>query len=451
MKINVKIILYLCAVSGLFLLSQHCNGSALSVSTVAEEDSVDMIIDDNDQYIRENPKMDPMTEETGSLQINYRKYPFVKRKANNIEFNGADWSGLRNLFTHAGDTVVSIVHIGDSHLQSEGSTQRVRSLLQKRYGSAGRGLIVPFKLAGTNQPSDYLIQSGSSFTTSRIQRKPWTAGMGFTGIALKPRNKSFDFTISMRRSEGSEPDFDIVKMFCGGNLPRLISVKADGTQVGFTQTPKVDTLEIFLHEPAEMVDMHFSSSGDCSVYGVQPQNQRAGIEYSAIGNNGASMQSYLGYGKMGQGLQTFRPALVIISLGSNEAFGDVDESLCYQQIDQMVNDIKRYNPQAQILLTTPGECQRSSVSYTGTGKNKKAVRSYGPNTKCETVRNIILRYGKEHNVATWDWWNVAGGRGCSVQWLETGLLQGDRIHNTWDGYHLQGNLLYEALVKAVEK
>ncbi|MDE6123515.1 MAG: hypothetical protein K2F76_09750, partial [Duncaniella dubosii] len=78
---------------------------------------------------------------------------FIKRNANHIIYNGADWTGLRRAFEMSKESPVSIVHIGDSHVQADINTSTVRELLQYDFGNAGRGLVSPLKICGTNQPT----------------------------------------------------------------------------------------------------------------------------------------------------------------------------------------------------------------------------------------------------------------------------------------------------------
>ena len=52
------------------------------------------------------------------------------------------------------------MHIGDSHIQADWWTGYLRIRLQELFGSAGRGLVFPYQLAGTNSPTD--IRSGSN-------------------------------------------------------------------------------------------------------------------------------------------------------------------------------------------------------------------------------------------------------------------------------------------------
>ncbi|MCD7850145.1 MAG: hypothetical protein LUH63_10660, partial [Parabacteroides sp.] len=57
------------------------------------------------------------------------------------------------------DTVLTVVHLGDSHIQAGYYSGQVMRLLQAQFGNAGRGWIAPFKLSRTNEPDDYFISS----------------------------------------------------------------------------------------------------------------------------------------------------------------------------------------------------------------------------------------------------------------------------------------------------
>lgn len=424
----------------------------MALPAVAQDD--EPIVDD-DSETRENPEIDNSASAAVAALHNahasdYDKYPFLHLRANHISLNGADWSHLRELFAASGDTVISVVHIGDSHIQAEGSTTRTRSLMQEKYGSAGRGLIIPFRLAGTNQPLDYKIHSSSEFETAKLLKRPWPMPMGFTGIALRPKSKDFDFVIEVERRDGSEPDFDFVRMYVGGDMPRLRNVlQANGSQAHFSDVVDGDTLTIFLYESATCITLEFEQTGECQIYGFQLENQMTGVEYSAIGNNGATFMSYNNIGSMGSDLKALSPNLIIISMGTNEAFGKTTDAEFYREIDALVCEIAKHNPDAEILLTTPAECQRSS--YVRRGKKRRRVRTYAVNANVERLRNVILRYGRDHHIATYDWYEVAGGSGSSKHWIGHKLMNTDRIHDTWAGYALTGSLLFDAIDKIVSE
>lgn len=408
--------------------------------------------DPTDAFVRENPAFsDPpaTVSELPLLPADYSEYPFLNLKDNRLQLNGADWSALRGRFEMAHDTLISIVHIGDSHIQAEGSTSRTRRLMQERFGSAGRGLIIPFRLAGTNQPTDYAITSASKFTAAKILKKPWPIEMGFTGIALQPVGKNYSFTITAKPvDEGPQP-FEDIKVFGNGAVPTLTSAcDANGSPL---EAEAIDngngTFDIFLSRAVESVELSFESCGEWQFFGFLLDNYTAGVQYHAIGNNGATYSTYNSIGTVGQGIEPLNPNLIIISLGTNEAFGKTTEEMLKNSIDVLVRNIRRANPDAELLLITPAECQRS----TRVGRGRRARKTYAINPNVALMRQAILDYGKEHHIPTYDWYAVAGGEGSSDQWIEAGLMSSDRIHDTWTGYSLTGKLLYDALIEEIVK
>lgn len=90
--------------------------------------------------------------ENNESVVNVGNYPFLHQLRNRINMNGDDWSGLRDKFNNVDSTSVTILHIGDSHIQADVLTDRVRKHFWNRFGSGGRGLITPLKICGTNEP-----------------------------------------------------------------------------------------------------------------------------------------------------------------------------------------------------------------------------------------------------------------------------------------------------------
>lgn len=401
--------------------------------------------DDNaDAEVREAPEQaaDSTFVEAGA----YDSYPFLNLRANHIEFNGADWSALQQKLPKG----MRIVHIGDSHIQAEGSTSRTRQLLHERYGSAGRGLIAPFRLAGTNQPLDYSISSYSDFATSRLLQRSWAVTPGFTGVALNPLDSVFDFTISVKPRLESEAEvaFRRVRVFISGAMPFFVGAEdSDEEPVGAYAEVDNSCMTVTLERDVTEVSLVFDSTGNCSICGFEllGNADSGGIEYSAFGNNGATYGSYVNLGGVGEGVAAISPDLVIISLGTNEAFSRISDYELESSIDRLVGDIRRNNPNAVLLLITPAECQRSVYS----GKRRRRRRSHVVNTKVAEIRETILRYGRENHIATYDWFEVAGGNGSSSEWLSAGLMGRDCIHLTWTGYDLQGALTFDALDEAI--
>lgn len=153
---------------------------------------------------------------------------------------------------------------------------------------------------------------------------------------------------------------------------------------------------------------------------------------------------------------------MIISLGTNEAFGRFDARRFTDSMNRLVENIKKRNPNAAILLTTPIECQRTTYTTvkskrkSGSRRKKsrtvsKRVKGYAVNSNILPVRNVILDYAKEHKIAVYDWYDVAGGSGASGKWISAGLFSADRVHHSAQGYRLYGYLMYFALKECLEQ
>ena len=188
---------------------------------------------------------------------------FINLKANRIEMNGADWSALRNKLQarlNPGDTsVVRVLHIGDSHIQAEMVTNDLRRLLQERYGNAGRGLLMPLRLAGTNQSHDFAVTSPSKdFRQTRLLKLPWPVRPGLTGIAATPNNAT---TVTWK------------------------PLRPGHTIAHATLLTSAGVRDVSPAAPADSLVTPVAA--DEAVYGLITDNGQPGLLYSAIGNNGA--------------------------------------------------------------------------------------------------------------------------------------------------------------------
>lgn len=387
--------------------------------------------DDSQAELRENPDMgNQQAVQDYSLPHSYPSY--INLAANHIQMNGADWGNLVSRLGSADSVRVDIVHIGDSHLQADMGTAVTRTRLGKRYGSAGRALIVPFKLAGTNEPVDYAITSETGMVQSRLLKLPWATDMGFTGIGICPVENEFGFTISAR-----EP-FDSVAVYCSGNELKLLSDNASVMSKGVVGISFPDT--------TSCANLKFHAPQGTTIHGFSLLNGNKGIAYNVIGNNGATYGTYNMIPQFAADVARFSPALIIVSLGTNEAFGKTSNEDLRIQMRALVRDLKAACPDAALLLTTPSECQRKTTVR----RRKRRRRTvYSVNANVKRLRDVIMEFAKSEGIPVYDFYEVAGGTRSSSAWLKDSTLNKDRIHLTRAGYTLQGNLFTDALEEAL--
>lgn len=379
---------------------------------------------------------------------------FVNTEANHIKMNGDNWSRLRRDIADLEklpDGKFQILQIGDSHIQADHSAAVVRRTLQSEFGNGGRGCIAALRMAGTNQPEDYRLTTGvEPNKRGRLLSKEWPAGMGVTGVAVKFKSPEQRLRVATNVESGGFKSVTLLHAKGPGYASAMI---ADSLMVGEPITPFATRYEL-----ADSTDsVTIATSFDSAFYGAYLLNQGAGVVFNAIGNNGACYSHYSLIPDFAEQTKLFSPSLIILSLGTNEAFGKESVDSIYADIDRLVKMLKEAHPRAKFLLTTPMECQKKvSRRVWRKVKNKKGkyvsvrrrVRSFVVNERIEEVRNVILRYGVENKIPVWDLYEVAGGKGASKEWIDNGLMnKRDHVHCLKGGYELRGSLLVDALLE----
>lgn len=109
---------------------------------------------------------------------------------------------------------VNIVHIGDSHIQADFFSGRVRSLIQEQFGNGGLGFTFPYQLARTNSNNFVRYSSNSDWENRRNIYPVNGAKVGLSGIALSSTAKDAVIKVDLRESKFA---FTKVKLFTPNN------------------------------------------------------------------------------------------------------------------------------------------------------------------------------------------------------------------------------------------
>jgi lysophospholipase L1-like esterase len=167
------------------------------------------------------------------------------------------------------------------------------------------------------------------------------------------------------------------------------------------------------------------------------ENDKSKINYHTIGVNGATAQSYLKCDYFSGQLETINPDLIIISLGTNEAYDKDFSSLEHKYIlSDLILQIKSSIPNVSILLITPNDHL----------KNRELN-----NPNILSVRNNIFEICDEFQLSSWDFHSIMGGEHSISHWYNKGLASEDRLHFKRRGYEIQGELFAKALLDLIEK
>ena len=354
------------------------------------------------------------------------------------------------------DTVVQIVHLGDSHVQAGFYTGQVMRMLHQAFGNAGRGWISPLKLAKINEPKDYFITSSTvkEWTIGRCIQSAPKCIWGLGGLGIQTSSNTVDFVVSIAPVNGAGYAFNKLLLYRDDKaLPLLPAGKENetvqtiwGADTGIphlmVDTLRVDTETSSMHlhsVPQPELQQHFDplilQSPNC-YYGFSLINGYPGILYHAIGQNGAMFSHYTRSDYIRQ-LASLQPSLLIITLGTNESFGirNLTDTRFLSQLDQFIRLVKEYMPATAILLTTPAECFR------------RTSKGFERNATIALIAKVITEYAQDEGLACFDLYGMTGGVNSCTQWQAAGLMGRDRIHFSVEGYQEQGKLLYKALIR----
>ena len=336
--------------------------------------------------------------------------------------------------------VVPICHIGDSHIQADAQTGITRRMFQDFFGDAGRGLVVPLKLAKTNEPRSYRFTSAQKWNDVKcIKRGDFPVGIG--GLVLTSTNSVSSVKIETLDLYNPNKwnfnditvlyDTNQVSLDISDSIPISHSVK---DQTAFSKRFQLDTL-------TNNIDLVWKNEGQnpLQFYGLNLQNGKSGVLYHAIGMNGAHYEDYANSPLFMQQIPELSPALIIISMGTNEAYAKGYRSdQFYNSIDRAIKQIREQYPDAIFLLTTPAE----------TWYRFKSAKYRKPHPNIILARNTIIKYANDNQLAYWDLFSITGGKGSAQTWRKLKLINSDGIHFTQDGYEFTGELFFEAIYNA---
>ncbi len=405
---------------------------------------------------RKNPELCPQT--SGSLRIQifltllfllpFRGFPQDLPKKElplQPEFNRIYFDqnkALEHFFTRLdslirfGDRKISILHMGDSHLQGGFFSNSMRISLQTTpfFSNGGRGLLFPYKLVQSNGPLHYGVEYTGEWIYEKCTASKRKMKTGVSGYTAATDDSSATLKIWTSTRHGNPPyEFDRVtvwhsrgslRVFVDDSILQSAERRAWGTVFYLDSLRDTVTLR-FLPDTLE---------GKTELYGILLENEDPGIVYHALGVNGATVADFASGELLVEQVQRLHPDLIILSFGSNDAYYPSFHAARFEEnYSDFLDSLEKAAPKASIVLTTPGDAYFRKRYF-----NYNYVKA----------RKVILKLAHERGLAVWDFYAVMGGPNSIFEWFRQGYARSDKMHLTQKGYELQGRLFYEALLQA---
>lgn len=384
------------------------------------------------------------------------EYPFIDYVANRILVPGQDTSRL-DLFYAKLDSVVlcrkskvSVLHIGGSHVQADFFSNQVRLNMDSLNLDlkTSRGLIFPFSVAKTNNPTNYKVKYKGAWTPARNVSRKHNTRLGMTGMAVTTKDENAEIVVHLNPSDSTKRwAFDQLRILGyaeeGHVVPRLMLNSThflDGVLDTLTSSYLFE-----MPEPTDSFVVVFSQRDSLlhpfTLTGFLPMNEEDGVVYHSIGVNGASVPSYLRCEDLERDLNLIKPDLVVFGIGINDAVGrHFSDSLFISNYGQLIKRIETVSPNCAYIFVTNND------SYRRIRRGRYQVNTNGP-----LARQAFYSLAERHKAGVWDLFEIMGGLSSMPSWEKAGLAKKDKVHFTTKGYQLIGDLFYNALISSYLK
>ena len=348
---------------------------------------------------------------------------------------------------------VRILWLGDSHGQADFWSGRVRSILQKRFGSGGPGF-VHIAYRGYRHDGVEVGQSDKWRNTPKNPATSQPTADGVFGLAG---------VLTTSKSVGNEAHIEVMDASSPKKLTWDVCYRFDKPGQAFTATLAGGT-PVTLSPPAgatfgDKALLHSTFVSEVPVVVATPKNKgprltisptagypsfcgavvetdpltNPGVVLDNLGINGARYTTMLAWDETAWLLEYMRraPSLVIFEYGTNES-GDVGIKIetYADKVTQAVSRIRKKKPDVDCIVLAP------------TDRADQEERS-------SRVRDALREAAKANVCWFWDTIDHMGGKGSMRTWRDENPPKGakDGIHLTVKGYQELGDALGNDIVK----
>ena len=334
---------------------------------------------------------------------------------------------------------LKILHIGDSHVLMGHFSNAVREGLQEEFGGSELGFFFPYILSGGYNPAGINIRTDSKWKFATNSKPDSTIQVGVTGATAQ----TIDSISSMIFAFKGRAKIKTVTIY-HQPLDHQFEIRCDGAAISTIDNNNNQTAFTTITIPEEdseiKVEIVKLNPGEhhLSIYGVSMNQLKSeGIDYHAFGVSGNQYQYFKNLNPIFKSqLIDFKPDLMIISLGSNDAYRKgIDSSEYLALIVGLIESIREIAPQTAFILTSPPD-----TKY----KDESPVSE-------NTVLNSIREACKITQSSQWDFHTLMGGTGSNQIWQKLNLATDDGLHLSNQGYQIEGALFNIALAKALKQ
>ncbi len=339
--------------------------------------------------------------------------------------------------------IVRVLHYGDSQIEQDRISCRLRERLQTAFGGGGPGMLPlrqPVPTITFNQSA-----SGSLIGQSTYGDSSFARANGNYGPMLRSWRVTGGATLSLYASNGKYASelagkFSTLRVLFN-NRPGPLSVemhnrKGPGQYSRSAAKPGVGMIAWQMDTVTSSASLTFKGTAD--IYGIMVDNGY-GVAVDNIAMRGVSGHQFkqTNFDQLAEAYRLMDVGMIIMQFGGNSVpYLRTEKSIdnyC-EKLGEQIDFVRRACPEAAILFIGPSDMSTKVGGHLATYPMLPTV--------VERLRDMA----NAHGAAYWSIYDAMGGYNSMITWVKNGYAGSDYIHFSHKGARIMGDYLSDALM-----
>jgi lysophospholipase L1-like esterase len=330
------------------------------------------------------------------------------------------------------DSVYSIFHVGDSHIEMGHFTNEIHQNLAKKHGFGPCGWMFPYQFFQTYSEVFYPMKLSGNWERTLVKKLHKEFPLGVSGEEFHLLGDTGAIEIYKTIRHGKVKNLEILHFL---DVKTIFNLSVSGATVTTTSISKhTGITKIEWKEAQDSVVIDCSSLKGIPMYAFRYNvTLKGGVSMSRFGVGGATLGQFLLHTPLFvEQIKALRPNMLLLSLGTNDSYVDtIQEIWLKEKLDSFVTLLRKEVPETQILITTAPDTRYKN--------------NFPPSLFI--VNNVLKEVAQKHSLILWDLFTIMGGDTSIYTWKKYKLGHKDQIHFTPKGYRLQGDLFVKAFLR----
>lgn len=396
---------------------------------------------------------------------------------------------------------INIVHIGDSHIQADLFTAKIRTQFQKVFGNGGFGFTFPYSVAKTNNSAPIRYSASGNFQSFRNLYADENRPVGLSGFSMEANSDDFAIQLNVKDAQFNFTKLKVItpqnvnlfdvsvshkNIVVERKVPKKITHKvkpgevlggiADKYNVSLKALKKANGLKSdmirdgkVLTIPSKATQSKTSTKTEYIPIELQPSlfsndyYSETPLDKIAIVPN----QEIDYFALNGLVLENNNSGVIYHSIGVNGA-----KASDYNKFRLFNEQLPALNPDLVIISLGTNESfdkQSGEQYFANLNQMIQGIKDKNPqacvlvmtpppsvlhrkykNTFIEKYAELIEENANVKNYAVWDLLQVFGGNKSIKRNAAKGYMARDKVHYSKAGYEKQGELFFEAFLQSYE-